>query len=461
MVTGPPVPVTSFQDELGALAQAVSGVAAPQVPTAGYMPPVPQSLEDTGLTHSMLEQLILKTVHFRGEIVGRELANCLGLRYSLIDPVVDQLKRHRLIEVKGSLGYGNISAVFTLSEAGRLRAREHLAVNQYCGAAPVPIAQYAQAVRAQRQPSGWVTKEALRAAYRHMVISERVLYQIGPAVNSGKSFLIYGQAGNGKTYMAEALVNLINSYVYLPHALECQGVIIKLFDPVYHPRAPENEEWQNSLAFERPHDGRWVLCRRPFIVTGGELTLDMLDLSYNPAAKIYDAPFQLKANNGIYLIDDFGRQKATPAEVLNRWIVPMDRHVDYLSFHTGGKVEVPFETFLIFSTNLRPENLGDEAFLRRIQYKMLLRNPNEEEYLEIFRRYCEAERLEFGEELIRRFIRRRYHQTGQPFRRCQPRDIITHAIDLLHFEKLGRNLTDDVLDRAFDSCFVDSHGLDD
>jgi hypothetical protein len=204
-----------------------------------------------------------------------------------------------------------------------------------------------------------------------------------------------------------------------------------------------------------PHDGRWFKCRRPFIITGGELTLEMLDLSYNKHSKVYDAPFQLKANNGIYLIDDFGRQKATPAEILNRWIVPMERHIDYLSFQAGGKMTVPFEAFLIFSTNLSPNSLGDEAFLRRIQYKMFLRSPKAPEFIQIFKRFCTMRELDCPDGLAEQFVQRHYVEGGQRFRRCHPRDVITHAVDILNFERRPMALTEDVLTRAFQSCFVE------
>jgi len=205
---------------------------------------------------------------------------------------------------------------------------------------------------------------------------------------------------------------------------------------------------------ERSYDKRWAKCKRPFIVSGGELTMDMLDLRYNATSKVYEAPFQLKANNGIYLVDDFGRQRATPAEVLNRWIVPMERRVDYLSFLTGGKMTAPFEAFLVFSTNLNPEDLGDEAFLRRIQYKMLLRSPAENEFIRIFENFCATRKLPYNRDTIIRFIEKRYKKSGRVFRRCHPRDVLTHVLNLIHFEKLPYQLTDQILDRAYESCYV-------
>jgi predicted ATPase with chaperone activity len=241
----------------------------------------------------------------------------------------------------------------------------------------------------------------------------------------------------------------------MPYAIECQGNIIQVYDPIYHQKIEDDGPSILSMDRDSGYDRRWFRCKRPFIVTGGELTLEMLDLTYNKVSKVYDAPFQVKCNNGIYLIDDFGRQRASPAEILNRWIVPMERHVDYLSFIAGGKMTVPFEAFLIFSTNLNPGKLGDEAFLRRIQYKMFLRSPNQPEFMRILRRVVEASGLECPEGLAESFIDKHYTRGGQKFRRCHPRDVITHALDIINFEGRSRVLTEDILDHAFASCFVE------
>ncbi len=350
--------------------------------------PEPESLEQTGLAESLIEQLIVKILYFRGDLYGQDLSRAVGLRFSVIQDTVETLKLRHHVQVKRSLGVGNVGAVFALTETGRDRAREYLDANQYAGPAPVPLEQYCEVVRQQKPREGWLTREALRRAFKGMVLTEHVLNQMGPAVSSGGSLLIYGKPGDGKTFLVEQLRNLESMAIYVPYAIECQGNIVQVFDPIYHQPIEEEQPSVLTVALEGSADRRWVKCKRPFIVSGGELSLDMLDLRFNQNSKMYEAPFQLKANNGIYLIDDFGRQRATPAEVLNRWIVPMERRVDYLSFLTGGKMTVPFEAFLVFSTNLNPADLGDEAFLRRIQYKMLMRGPAENEFIRIFEGFC-------------------------------------------------------------------------
>lgn len=417
-------------------------------------PPVPETVEQTGLPESLLEQLILKHLYFRGDIYGQDLSHGIGLKFSVIQDIVESLKLRHHVQVKRSLGMGNVGAVFALTEAGRERAHEYLDANQYAGPAPVPLEQYCEIVRQQKRREGWLTREALRRAFKGMVLTEHVLSQMGPAVSSANSLLLYGKPGDGKTFLVEHLNNLETTPIYVPCALECQGNIVQVFDPIYHQPIEEEQSSVLTVALEGSADGRWIQCKRPFIVSGGELTLDMLDLRYNHTSKVYEAPFQLKANGGIYLIDDFGRQRATPAEVLNRWIVPMERRVDYLSFLTGGKMTAPFEAFLVFSTNLDPADLGDEAFLRRIQYKMLLRGPAENEFIRIFESFCSARRLPCPKGLIDRFIEKRYRRTGMPFRRCHPRDVLTHALNLMHFEKLPLELNEQVLDRAFEGCFL-------
>jgi hypothetical protein len=423
-------------------------------PTASYTPIEPESIADAGLPESTLEHLILKVLYFRGDVYGQDLSQALGLKFSVIEDLVESFKLQHLIQVKRSLGMGSVGSLLALTDTGRARAREALEFNQYAGPAPVPLEQYTEMVRKQRPRQGWLTKETLMRALSGMVITERVLSQVGPAISSSNSLLLYGKPGDGKTFLIESLQNLAASSIFVPYAIECQGNIVQVFDPIYHRRIDEEERSISAVARESSYDKRWARCHRPFIVSGGELTLDMLDLRYNLNSKVYEAPFQLKANNGVYLIDDFGRQRATPAEVLNRWIVPMERKVDYLTFLTGGKMTAPFDTFLVFSTNLNPADLGDEAFLRRIQYKMLLHGPSQNEFIQIFERLHDQYRLSFDIDVIEQFIATHYRSTGKPFRRCHPRDLLSHALNLIAFEKLPYEITSSLLRRAFESCFL-------
>ena len=423
--------------------------------TPPFAPKEPETLAETGLPASTVESLILKILYYRGDLYGQDLSVAIGLKFSVIEELVETLKLKHHLQVKRPLGMGSVGSGFAQTDAGRALTRDMLESTQYAGAAPVPLSQYIEQVCRQRPHEGWLTKNALMKALSGMVITEQVLSQVGPAISCGNSMLVYGKPGDGKTYLIESLNNLDAAPVFVPHAIDCQGNIVRVFDPVYHQAIADDEESAvMAVVHEAPYDRRWVRCRRPFIVSGGELTLDMLDLRYNETSKVYEAPFQLKANNGIYLIDDFGRQRAAPAEVLNRWIVPMERRVDYLSFMTGGKMTAPFEAFLVFSTNLSPDDLGDEAFLRRIQYKMLLRGPTLNEFVRIFENICAAKSLPFERHLLDAFIEKRYRQDGKVFRRCHARDLLTHAINLMHFEKLPYQLTAQVLDRAFESCFV-------
>jgi len=421
---------------------------------ASVVPPVVESIEETGISVTVIEHLILKYLHFNGELSGREIASTIGLQFSVISEVLARFKHHQVITVKNALGLGPVSSTFTLTESGRNLALQCLAYNQYTGPAPVPLYQYATIVERQKPKPDWLQPQQVQHAMRHLVVEKEIIEQLGPAVSASESFLIYGQPGNGKTALAEALAGIESESIYIPYAIEYQGQIVQIYDPVYHPKVDQEQSVLKALSDDAPHDRRWFKSPRPFIMTGGELSMEMLDLTYNTNSKVYDAPFQLKANNGIYLIDDFGRQKASPKEILNRWIVPMERGVDYLNLHSGGKVTVPFAAFLIFSTNLQPNNLGDEAFLRRIQYKMFVQNPKPAEFITIFKRTCESRQLICPPGLAEGFVQKHYTATGKPFRRCQPRDIINHVVHIINFERRSKELSEELLDRAFHSCFA-------
>ena len=418
--------------------------------------PLPElhRLEDAGVPTSLVEQILIRVLYAHGELSVNDLSGVLGLRFSLISDLIQALKVQNVLQVKRSTGMGEISAILALTDNGKQRARDCLEISHYAGPVPVPLKQYTEVVRRQRRVEGWLTGDKLKAAYHHMIISPEVLDRIGPAVNSGRSFLIYGKPGNGKTYMAEALGNLDDTPIWIPYAIEYQGSVVQVLDLALH-AVVETCSTSGAVAADWSGDHRWVRCRRPFLTSGGELTLEMLDLSYNEVTRVYEAPVQLKANNGIYLIDDFGRQKVSPVEVLNRWIIPLERRIDYLTLRVGGKLTAPFEAFLVFSTNLNPNQLGDEAFLRRIQYKLLVRNPDWSEFIGIFRQACVANGLECPASTVERFIETHYQSIGRAFRRCHPRDVLSHAVDLIKFERRPLLLDDELLHRAFTSCFVE------
>ena len=426
---------------------------SPDLPEA-FVPPVPRTVAETGLSNTLFEHLIFNTLYSRGAMTGRGLADVLGIGFEAIEVLMNDLKARHAVEVKSSEGFGLASSLFALSEMGRKRAREYFDINQYVGPAPVTLDLYRKAVASQRLNRGWLTKEHLEAAYKDAVIEPGVLEQIGPAANSGRSLLIYGMPGNGKTYLAEALLKLLTAEIFIPYAVESHGAITQIFDELYHRRSTDGDFIESIISKERRYDGRWAKCQRPFLASGGELAMDMLELRLNPGTKIYDAPLHVKANNGIYLIDDFGRQRVTPTELLNRWIVPMESRIDHLELASGGKISMAFEIFLFFSTNLKPADLGDEAFLRRIKYKMLVKNPSLTEFREIFQMYLSKQGLDCPRALLDKFLYERYERDKKPFRRCQPRDILLHVTDMIEFLRLPYMLTEDLLNRAFESCFT-------
>ena len=396
--------------------------------------------------------------------MGRDIGNLIGLQFSLIDEMLEMFKRQHLVAVKKSLGMGNMSGVFLLTEAGRNLAREHLENNQYAGPAPVPLYQYAEMVRLQKFKDNWLSPELLQQAFKHLVVEADILAQIGPAVNASKSFLIYGQPGNGKTASGGIAVPRGRPN---PSTCPTRSNARATSSSFTILSITRKSRTRNSEAYRAyPTKLRTMAAGSsasgPFIITGGELTLEMLDLSFNKHSKVYDAPFQLKANNGIYLIDDFGRQKASPAEILNRWIVPMERHIDYLSFQAGGKMTVPFEAFLIFSTNLRPDQSGRRSFPAPHSVQNVPAQPEGSRVhpdLLALRRDRSIWNARPG--LAESFVQKHYIEGDKRFRRCHPRDVVTHAIDILNFERRPMVLTEEVLDRAFHSCFVENVDVND
>ena len=423
--------------------------------------PQPLTLEETGLEFSMVLDLVVKAIYFAGRPAARQIAATLALSFPVVDEVLAFLKREQLAEVVGSGGVGEQLYQYSLSGKGLEKAEEALSRNHYVGPAPVPFDAYLDVLSRQAIKTARVTPESVDAALAHLVLDPQVAAALGPAVNSGRSMLLYGASGNGKSTITTAIGKMLPGEVLIPYAVDLNGIIVKLFDPRVHQEiAPEKQlerrvSDQNANGSDRRRDRRWVVCRRPMVSAGGELTLKELELRYSPQSQIYIAPLQWKANSGILVVDDFGRQMIQPKELLNRWIVPMEERVDHLSLHTGDMVEVPFDVLLIFSTNLEPSQLGDEAFFRRIRHKVEVINPTREHFLEILRRACAASRVPYSEEGAAYLVAQHYEATGRPFRGCHPKDLVELIEDIAHFRAMEPRLDPDLVDVACASYFVE------
>jgi predicted ATPase with chaperone activity len=416
-----------------------------------FIPPMPTSIKQTGLGLGFLTDLAIKIMYFEGNISGYELAERMKLPYpGVVDQVLEFLRREQLCEVTGSGGLAEAGYQYAIAEKGRGMAREALDRSHYTGPAPVTLAAYNEAMRRQTLGSVVANQRTMRQALSHLVISEETFAQLGPAVNSGRSVFLFGNPGNGKTAIAESIGRMmLGNDMYIPYAVEIGAQVIRVFDGVNHIQV------EDSPPKNRTQDPRWMHIRRPVITTGGELTLETLDLVYDETNKFYEAPFQIKANGGMLLIDDFGRQQARPRDLLNRWIVPLEKRTDYLTLHTGRKIEVPFDTLIVFSTNLAPRDLVDEAFLRRIRHKIEIKDPTWDEYREIFRRTCEAKGVPYNDQGLAYLIQEHYLKPNRPRRGCHPRDIVDQLIDIARYLNVPPTLSTDLIDRACNAYFVE------
>ncbi|MDP2528779.1 MAG: hypothetical protein Q8W51_03515 [Candidatus Palauibacterales bacterium] len=435
------------------------------------IPPVPETLEETGLDEAFVLDLLMRTLYRHGATRGDHLERLLRLPYSLLDDPLLTLKQRRMVEVRGTHGHGRRGYVYDLTGDGRARARELMQTSAYVGPAPVPMEVYREWIVTQSVRTARVSPEQVRRGMKHLVLDPIFLDTLGPAINSGRSVFLYGSSGNGKTVIAEAVARLIGGTMFIPQALRMDGHVVQLYDPTVH-RIVEDawddqgyEDFQGEQVGEATfvrspayHDPRFVEIERPAVVVGGELTLEQLELQHDPATGVFRAPPQVKANGGVLVIDDFGRQRVRPRDLLNRWMYPLEKHVDFLNLPTGQKLGVPFECLLVLATNLNPSDLVEEAFLRRIRYKILVENPTRSQYAEILKRACEASGVRFLSEALDQIYEEYYGPLGIAPRKCHPRDLVRLVVDMAGYSGTPPTLSQDAVRWACRSYFLNAGG---
>jgi predicted ATPase with chaperone activity len=424
-------------------------------------PVQPQSLQELGISFSLIIKLFLKHLLASGSMRNDELAGKMAVPVSLLEEPTRFLRNEALIEGRGK-GAAGVSGILHLSltDRGREHARNYQEESTYTGPVPVTLAQYRQQCMKQTVRDQIANRGDVNSVFSNIVVKKEILTQIGAAFNSGASLFMYGPAGTGKTFLASQMLRLLQGNIAIPYAVEVEGQIVRVYDPVNHDAVEKAESTaaQNYPEIRKPDeqgmDARWVQCKRPVIVAGSELTLEMVDLQYQPAIGFYEAPLQMKANGGIFLIDDLGRQIVKPKTLLNRWIVPLENEVDYLGLHTGTKFQIPFDIIPIFATNIHPEKLADEAFLRRLGYKIHIDYLSDEEFHAVFEQYCMANDIEYDAELVDFLIKEYYRPANRSLAACHPRDLINKVIDFSLFDGDKPELTRELLAQAWETYFV-------
>ncbi len=414
-----------------------------------YRPAEPTSLGETGLPLSLIEGLVMKRLAVVGQSSGRQLSNDLCLPFPIMEELFQSLRGRQIIVHKGSAPLNDY--YYMLTESGRERAQAHLQTCSYVGAAPVPMMDYVISAEAQTIRAESPKASQLRKAFSDISVDEAMFESLGPAINSGAGLFLYGEPGNGKSTLAKRITQCFGQEIWLPQTIYEDGQIIKLYDGAYHKVVEDDHEQGLGLV---SHDRRWLKIKRPTVVVGGELTLESLEIRYDPNSNISEAPLQMKSNCGCLLIDDFGRQRIEPRELLNRWIVPLESRIDFLTLSTGKKIQVPFEQLIIFSTNLEPSDLVDEAFLRRIPYKIEVGDPDVTEFHRLFELYCTQLGFKYQPDIIANLIERHYTSTGRNMRRCHPRDLMSQIRNWCVYNEMQLELKSEYFDRVVKSYFT-------
>jgi len=425
-------------------------------PTAVMAPPAPKSMEQMQLPMVMMRDILLKTMFRKNLELVSDVAQAICLPVQVSQELVDYARRQKLVEATGSLNSNTGGQMgYQLTEAGRARALDALGQSEYYGAMPVPLALYAEQVKRQSIKNIQVTRDQLSSAMGHLILPPELLGNLGPAVSAGRSILMYGPPGNGKSSISNGIRDALGDKIYVPRAIEYAGQVITVYDPIVHCAAEDEVDDPNSLRrTSGRYDSRYVRCDRPTVITGGELSLNMLDLVYNPTARTYQAPLQLKSSGGVFIIDDLGRQEEPPQKIVNRWIVPLEEERDILALQSGEKFEVPFDTLVIFSTNFHPNEIFDKAALRRIFFKIKIDGPGQEDYLKIFAMVARKKRIPLDQASLVHLLKKKYPTIDNIYANYQPIFLLDQITAICDFEGIPYQMTPDLIDRAWANMFV-------
>lgn len=419
-------------------------------------PPPPRTLAEVGLNTVMMRDILLKTMFRTNMDTATGLSKLVALPLTLTQELIDLCRGQRLVEATGTLHANSGGEMgYQLADAGKARALDALSQSEYYGAMPVPLAIYREQVKRQSIRNIQLTRAQLTAAMGHLILPPTLIDQLGPAVSSGRSILMYGPPGNGKSSISNGIRDAIGDRIFVPRAVEYAGQVIVVYDPIVHSAAVESEDDPTALRKSgNRFDNRYVLCDRPTVITGGELSLDMLDLTYNPTARAYTAPLQMKSSGGVFIVDDLGRQAEPPQKLVNRWIVPLEESRDILALQSGEKFEVPFDTLVIFSTNFHPNEIFDKAALRRIFFKIKIDGPSQSDYLKIFSLVAKKRKMPLDEKALLHLLKVKYPTIDNVYANYQPIFLIDQMIAICEFEGIPYQMSPELIDRAWSNMFV-------